>query len=97
MTQSIHSAIDQTFRAENGRVFATLIGSLRDFQLAEDVLQEAIIVALEKWPTAGIPRNPAAWLTTNRFTPTLPDTASLVYGLIFGEAGILKDCSKTST
>ncbi|MEM9776082.1 MAG: RNA polymerase sigma factor, partial [Chloroflexota bacterium] len=36
----------------------------RDFQLAEDVLQEAFIIALEKWPESGIPRNPAAWLTT---------------------------------
>lgn len=43
---------------------ASLINSLRDFNLAEDVLQEAMLVALEKWPRGGIPRNPAAWLTT---------------------------------
>jgi len=37
---------------------------LRDFDLAEDVLQDALGIALERWPTKGIPRNPGAWLTT---------------------------------
>jgi RNA polymerase sigma-70 factor (ECF subfamily) len=60
----IHQLIDQTFRAESGRVLATLIGSLRDFDLAEDVLQDALIIALERWPLHGIPDNPGAWLTT---------------------------------
>lgn len=60
----IHQLIDQVFREESGRVLATLIGSLRDFDLAEDVLQDALIVALERWPLHGIPDNPGAWLTT---------------------------------
>jgi RNA polymerase sigma-70 factor (ECF subfamily) len=62
---SIWRAIEETFRQESGRVLATLISGLNgDFELAEDGLQEALVVALERWPTEGIPRNPAAWITT---------------------------------
>jgi RNA polymerase sigma-70 factor (ECF subfamily) len=60
----IHQAIEQTFREESGRVLAGLIGRFHDFELAEDVLQEALITALERWPVDGIPGNPAAWITT---------------------------------
>ncbi len=60
----IHQTIEETFREQSGRVLAGLIGRFQDFELAEDVLQEALITALEKWPQVGIPRNPAAWLTT---------------------------------
>lgn len=63
-SQSTHQAIEHVFRQEAGRVLATLIGTLRDFDLAEDVFQEALVVALEHWPTKGLPRNPGAWLTT---------------------------------
>ena len=63
MSQS-RTVVEQTFLAEHGRVLAALISSLRDFDLAEDVLQEAMIKALEVWEKTGIPRNPGAWLTT---------------------------------
>ncbi len=59
-----HQVIEQVFREEAGRVLATLIGALGDFDLAEDALQEAFATALERWPADGRPRNPAAWLTT---------------------------------
>ena len=62
--QTVHLSIEHTFRQEGGRVRATLISSLGDFELAEDVLQEAFIAALEHWPRDGIPANPAAWLLT---------------------------------
>ena len=58
------AAIERVFRDESGRVLAGLIAKLRDFDLAEDALQEAFALALEQWPGEGIPRNPAAWLTT---------------------------------
>jgi RNA polymerase sigma-70 factor (ECF subfamily) len=45
-------------------VLATLIGVLGDFDLAEDALQDAVAVAAERWPTTGIPENPAGWLVT---------------------------------
>ena len=56
--------VEQTFREESGRVLATLISTLHDFELAEDALQEALIAALERWRVAGVPRNPGAWITT---------------------------------
>ncbi len=57
-------AIEETLRVEGGRVLATLIRLMGDFDSAEDVLQDAVLVALEKWPRRGVPDNPAAWLTT---------------------------------
>ncbi|MDE3025807.1 MAG: RNA polymerase subunit sigma-24 [Acidobacteriota bacterium] len=58
------TAIEQLFREEHGRVLATLIGVRGDFDRAEDALQVATPVALERWPRDGMPRNPAAWLVT---------------------------------
>lgn len=60
----ISSIVEKTFREEAGRVLATLISSLADFELAEDAFQDALIVALERWPRDGIPDNPGAWITT---------------------------------
>src|SRR5271154_7183884 len=54
--------IDKVFRDESGRAMATLIRLLGDFDLAEDALQDAFAVALERWPTAEPPSNPRAWL-----------------------------------
>src|SRR5580693_1787195 len=54
--------IDKIFRDETGRALATLIRLLGDFDLAEDALQDAFAVALERWPAAGPPSNPRAWL-----------------------------------
>src|ERR1700759_4588519 len=54
--------IDKIFRDEAGRALATLIRLVGDFDLAEDVLQEAFAVALERWPAAETPANPRAWL-----------------------------------
>jgi RNA polymerase sigma-70 factor, ECF subfamily len=56
--------IETVFREEHGRVLATLIGQLRDFELAEDALQDALVNALERWAIKGVPRNPGAWLLT---------------------------------
>src|SRR5271170_5336438 len=56
------SAIDRLFRDEAGRVLATLIRLVGDFELAEDALQEAFAAALEQWPSAGLPASPRAWL-----------------------------------
>ena len=55
--------IEKTFREEHGRVLATLISQLQDFELAEDALQDALVNALERWKVDGVPRNPGAWLT----------------------------------
>ena len=62
--EPIAQVVEQVYRRESGRILAALIGSLRDFTLAEDALQDAVEVALRQWPEQGVPRNPAAWLTT---------------------------------
>ncbi|GAA5033390.1 RNA polymerase sigma factor [Actinopolymorpha pittospori] len=56
--------LDQVFREEWGRVLATLIGFLGDFDLAEEAAQEAFAIAADRWPRDGIPSNPRAWLIT---------------------------------
>src|SRR6201995_2918529 len=56
--------IDKIFRDEAGRALATLIRLVGDFDLAEDVLQEAFAAALANWPAAEPPANPRAWLVS---------------------------------
>lgn len=56
--------VDRLFREESGRAVATLIRVLGDFDLAEEVVQEAFVAALETWPVRGVPDNPGAWITT---------------------------------
>ena len=56
------AAIERVVRQEWGRVLAALMGSVRDLSLAEDVLQDACLVALQAWPKDGIPQQPRAWL-----------------------------------
>jgi RNA polymerase sigma-70 factor, ECF subfamily len=59
-----HAIVDRLFREEAGRAVATLIRVLGDFDLAEECVQEAFVVALERWPRFGVPENPGAWITT---------------------------------
>src|SRR5262245_60318147 len=56
--------IEEVFHAEHGRILATLIRLLGDFDLSEDALQDAFATAIEQWPAAGAPGNPVAWLIT---------------------------------
>jgi RNA polymerase sigma-70 factor (ECF subfamily) len=63
MTQA-SDTLEQVFRAEYGRIIATLIRTSGSFDLAEEALQEAFTSAASSWQTDGAPRNPGAWLTT---------------------------------
>ena len=56
--------IAEVFRRETSAVLATLVRQLRDFDLAEEALQDAYLAALRTWPTDGVPERPGAWLTT---------------------------------
>ena len=56
------AAIEKIVREEWGRVLATLVGYVRDLGVAEDVLQDAVVQALEHWPGEGLPDNPGGWL-----------------------------------
>jgi RNA polymerase sigma-70 factor (ECF subfamily) len=57
-------SVEQVFREQWGRALATLIGFLGDFDLAEEVVQEAFATAAERWRNEGTPANPGAWLIT---------------------------------
>lgn len=56
--------VDEVYRTESRRVFATLIRLLGDFELAEEALQDAFAAAAEQWPQSGVPANPRAWLVS---------------------------------
>jgi RNA polymerase sigma-70 factor, ECF subfamily len=56
--------IEAVYRAEGGRVLATLIRLLGGFELAEEALHDAFTAAAEQWPRDGVPRNPRAWLVS---------------------------------
>lgn len=60
----VRIAVERAFRTESGAVLAGLIRTLGDFELAEDALHDALARALERWPSDGVPANPAAWITT---------------------------------
>jgi RNA polymerase sigma-70 factor (ECF subfamily) len=60
----LSALIEEIFRREGGRVLATLIRLLGDFDMAEEARQEAFTAAIEQWPVRGIPENPRAWLVT---------------------------------
>src|SRR5260370_13253513 len=60
----VREAVERVFREEYGRVAALLIGSFGDFEVAEEAIQDALTVALERWPTEGVPPNPAGWIAT---------------------------------
>ena len=57
-----HRAIDAVWRIESARLIAGLARIVRDVGLAEDLAQDALLVALERWPETGVPDNPGAWL-----------------------------------
>src|SRR5215813_7787078 len=58
----VHRAIDAVWRIESARLIAGLARIVRDVGLAEEFAQDALVAALEQWPTSGVPRNPGAWL-----------------------------------
>ncbi|TYL55328.1 RNA polymerase sigma factor [Nocardioides sp. BGMRC 2183] len=63
-TAEAAAGVEQVFRAEYGRLIATLVRRFGDIDLAEEAAGEALLIALEKWPVSGVPPNPGGWLTT---------------------------------
>ncbi|HEV8356443.1 MAG TPA: RNA polymerase sigma factor [Gemmatimonadales bacterium] len=57
-----HRAIDAVWRIESARLIAGLVRIVGDVGLAEELAQDALVIALEKWPESGVPKNPGAWL-----------------------------------
>jgi RNA polymerase sigma-70 factor (ECF subfamily) len=67
-TEQIRELLDSLYRVDSGRILATLIGLLGDFDLAEEAMHEAFAAALDTWPQAGVPDKPRPWLiSTARF------------------------------
>ena len=67
-TEQIRELLDSLYRVDSGRILATLIRLLGDFDLAEEAMHEAFAAALSLWPTSGVPGNPRPWLiSTARF------------------------------
>jgi RNA polymerase sigma-70 factor, ECF subfamily len=67
-TKPVSQWVDNLYRSESRRVFATLIRLLGDFDLAEEALHEAFAAAVEQWTRDGVPKNPYSWLvSTGRF------------------------------
>jgi RNA polymerase sigma-70 factor (ECF subfamily) len=60
--QNVHRAIEAVWRIESAKVIAGLTRIVKDVGLAEDLAQDALLAALEKWPETGVPDNPGAWL-----------------------------------
>src|ERR1700744_4439462 len=66
--EQLSRTIESLYRAESGRILATLVRLLGDLDLAEEFMHEAFADALESWPKTGIPDNPRPWLiSTARF------------------------------
>jgi RNA polymerase sigma-70 factor (ECF subfamily) len=57
-------SIERLYRDESGRILATLIRLIGDFDLAEEVMHDAFAAALERWPGSGVPANPRAWIVS---------------------------------
>ncbi len=67
-TEQIGALLDSLYRADSGRILATLIRLLGDFDLAEEAMHEAFAAALSAWPNSGVPGHPRPWLiSTARF------------------------------
>jgi len=67
-SEQIRELVDSLYRVDSGRVLATLIRLLGDFDLAEEAMHEAFVAALSVWPKSGVPGNPRPWLiSTARF------------------------------
>ena len=66
--EQFRSAFETLYRSESGRILATLLRLLGEFDLAEEAMQEAFAAALGTWPRTGIPEKPRPWLiSTARF------------------------------
>ena len=97
MARDAHRAVDAVWRIESGRLIAGLARMVRDVGVAEDLAQDALLVALQRWPETGVPDNPGAWLmgtakhrALDMFRQMgLPATTDLANDPFFGRPGLL--------
>src|SRR3954451_6340448 len=97
---TIRDRIDDLYRSDSRRVFASLVRLLNDFDLADDAMHEAFAAAVEVWQQNGVPANPRAWLISTgkfkavnainrerRLTALQPEIASRMDGVTDENAG----------
>ena len=88
MTTDAHRTIEAIFRIESPRLIAGLARMVRDVGVAEELAQEALVTALERWPETGVPDNPGAWLMTTAKNRALDDLRrTKLHGKKRGEIG----------
>jgi RNA polymerase sigma-70 factor (ECF subfamily) len=64
IANDVRQTVDDVYRADSRRVFATLVRILGDFDLAEEAMHDAFTAAMNQWPKEGVPANPRAWLVS---------------------------------
>ncbi len=62
-TDAVHNVLSAVWRIESAQIIATLMRTVGDIDVAEELAQDALVIALEQWPKTGIPDKPGAWLT----------------------------------
>ena len=68
LPENLNRSIEALYRAESGRILATLVRLLGDLDIAEEAMHEAFAAALDTWPQTGVPEKPRPWLiSTARF------------------------------
>ena len=72
MAAATNRAIDAVWRIESARLIASLARLVRDLGLAEELAQDALVAALERWPESGIPDKPGAWLMAAALVQLMP-------------------------
>jgi predicted RNA polymerase sigma factor len=96
----VHRAILAAWRIEQPRLMARLSRMLRDVPLAEEVTQDVLVAALERWPETGVPERPGAWLVTAakhraldhlRRTPMLARRHAMVAAALEAEQNAMLD------
>ena len=98
MAPDAAAAVADVYRADWGRIVATLIGLIGDFELAEEAAQEAFTAALEQWDTSGIPELPRAWIiktARNKAVDRLRREARLAQTIAaYGESGLVQEAAE---
>jgi RNA polymerase sigma-70 factor (ECF subfamily) len=91
------TALEQVFRGAYGQAVATLIRIFGDISLAEDAVQEAFVVASDRWASDGIPPNPAGWIVTTARNRAIDDLRRSARGReLHGEAAVVANTSNGS-
>ena len=98
MAPDAAAAVDEVYRADWGRIVATLIGLIGDFELAEEAAQEAFTAAVEQWPADGVPELPRAWIiktARNKAIDRLRREARLARtASSYGESGLVQEIAE---